>query len=75
MTWGYGNGTVTVGVLPRVTCMHRLLGGSVSLVLRVRFHVPPSCHDGASAYRYVAGPKPPEHRLHVIDSAYAPIGV
>ena len=27
---------------------------------------PFSCRDGASAYRYVAGPKPPEHRLHVI---------
>ena len=25
---------------------------------------PLSCHDGASAYRYVAGPKTPEHRLH-----------
>jgi len=36
----------------------------------------PCCrHDGASAYRYVAGPEPPEHRLHDIDSAAAPVGL
>ena len=54
-------------MLQRVaTCMHRLLGVSETY-LRVRSHAPLSCYDGASAYRYVAGPKPPEaeHRLHV----------
>ena len=46
--------------------MHLLLGVSETY-LRVRSHAPLSCYDGASAYRYVAGPKPPEaeHRLHV----------
>ena len=65
MTWGVriGNGTVTVCVLPRVTCMHRLLGVSESY-LRVRSLAPFFCHDGASAYRYVAAQMPPEHRLH-----------
>jgi hypothetical protein len=49
----------------------RTARGGTDSCLVVRSAPPLFCHDGATAYRYVAGPKPPEHRLHDTVPEYA----